>query len=57
MMPGDRKRSSTPLPPWVEHPSLTSTMVPVPFDDDLYDAALYDAPYVCGGASNRSSYR
>ena len=30
-MPGDRKRSSTPLPPWVEHPSLTSTMVPVSF--------------------------
>ena len=24
----------------------------------LYDAALYDAPYACGGASNRStSYR
>ena len=51
-MPGDRKWLSTPLPPWVEHPSLTSTKVPVPFDDDLYDA-----PYVCGGASNRSSYR
>jgi len=30
MMPGERTRSSTPLPPWVEHPSLTSTMVPVP---------------------------
>ena len=31
MMPGERTRSSTPLPPWVEHPSLTSTMVPVSF--------------------------
>ena len=56
MMSGEHTRSSTPLPPWVEHPSLTSTSASA-VDDDLYNAALYDAPYACGGAINRSTCR